>query len=364
VRARAPRRKPTGKAKKPPAVTPPVGNATATEGILSGTANALPKWAEAILAQKDGLPDPDSASPPTLLSDFQRQLEFSRLESHEARRLLEELEKTAQELSRLSAPALETIDSIKLRSVILGCFDILEKNSRVGGEKAKEAIDILVNVIHRGCAKLAGAATHEKSEEVLKTCASMQPKWPVMLSLKESSYQEAKNYLDQIGVGTASTPPTAKTRIDATNKWTKFAVKLIHKIINSRNTLEMQIRKEQSLSRLLLGGREEEDEFFEAMLVEARRWKQVLDVPPELNNKSWKEWWAVAEAMLEAAWEANPTERNELFKGVEKSAKSLIRTKKKNSEALARSLETESKNLIVKSIREAFRAIAAKRKPA
>ncbi len=359
MNAKASRKKSTGKANKPLAVATSAGNTA--EGILSGPANALPKWAEAILTQKDG--HSDSAAP-AALSDFERQLQFSRLEVHEARRLLEELEKNAQELSRLSTLALENVDALKLGLAISKFLGVLGSKSRFDGDDAEEAVSILLQVLRRGCALLTRLSNDEKSRETVKAVSSKEPKWPVMLSLKESSYQEAKKYLGDIGVGVASVPPTARTRIDATNRWTKCAVRLIRKIESSRETLEMQTRKEKSLSRFFLGGREKKDEFFEAKLAEARRWMRVLKLPRELNEETCDKWCAVAEAMLRADWKANPTAKDKLFKSVEKSAKSLIRTKRKDPAALARSLETESKNLIVKSIGEAFDAIAAKRKTA
>jgi hypothetical protein len=265
-------------------------------------------------------------------------------------------------LSRLSTSALKTVDALKLGLALSKCLGVLRSKS--SGDDAKEAVSILLQVVRRGCWELAHLADDEESRETLKSVASTEPKWPVMLSLKESSYKEAKKYLGNIGVGVASLPPTARTRIDATNRWTKSAVRLIRKIESSRETLEIQAQKENFLSRFFLGGSEEKDEFFEARLAEAHRWRRVVKLPSTLDKKSWNKWWHVAQAMLEADWKTNPAEKDKLFKIVEKSAKSLIRTKKRNPAALARSLETESKNLIVKSIREAFRAIAAKGKTA
>ncbi len=160
--ARAPRRKPRGKGKKPPAIPRPDHDAKAIEGSPAQkdappALDILHGWMERISALPR-LEDIDVCQ----LSESEYLEMRQVLELHEARRLLEDLEKTAQELSRLSDSALETIDSIKLRSVVLGCFDILEKNSKVGGEKAKEAVDILVNVTHRGCTKLAHCATVDR----------------------------------------------------------------------------------------------------------------------------------------------------------------------------------------------------------
>jgi hypothetical protein len=102
----------------------------------------------------------------------------------------------------------------------------------------------------------------------------------------------------------------------------------------------------------------DDDPFFDIKLSNAREWTQVLNLPRELNSDTWKDWWAVALAMLEADWKANPTEKEKLFDSVKISAKSQIRTKKPDPGAVARSLKTESKNLIIKAMRKAFRAIA------
>ena len=96
-------------------------------------------------------------------------------------------------------------------------------------------------------------------------------------------------------------------------------------------------------------------------LLEAEKWKQeVLGLPRSLNKKTWNKWWPVAQTILEADWKANPVGRDKLFKSVEGSAKGQIRTKKTDPIALSRSLQTESRNLIIKSVREGFEKIAAR----
>ena len=319
--ARAPQKKPTGKVKKPPAVTSLVGNATATEGILSGAANALPKWAEGIMAQTDGLtsrlPSPNVASVPQLLAD---------------------LEKTMEKLSVLSISAPDTVDFSRLHFALFTCFAMLRENSKLGGNKAEKAIDILLSATRHGCEILAEAALHEKSRESLKAKASLQLEWPLVLSPKKCSHEKAAKYLKDISVGTASTPPTAKTKIDANNPWTKLAAMLIEKITFAKGILEVRAGK----TGLSLPSHEIYDKVIEDALPEAQRWAQVGDLPGGLNKRTQRKWWDVAKEMLKDYLAANPSEAGRLFKVV-----------KATSEDEAKKPMT----IVIRSVREAFYAI-------
>jgi len=333
-----PRKKRPGKAKKPPAVMPPEGNATTSESLFSEAANGLPKWAEAILAQKDGLSAP-SRSPDDMTVP----------------QLWEHFEYIAYKLWSLSHSTSENVDCSGLGIVIELCLRTLEENLRLGGDKAKKAAENLFGATRWGCVFLKEATIFEQSRAVLKAVASVTPDWPVMLSPRPSSYENAKTYLNDISVGTASIRPTANMKDAPENRWRDLAVILLKKIISARRILKIQALMDQTLieERKLPDAGKWTDFTahpiffirFERELPEASKWKQVLDLPPQLNNESWEKWWAVAEGMLKAHWKANPAEAKAHFDSVKDSAKADVKT---------------PKGYATRAVKRAFEAIAGK----
>lgn len=336
---RAPRRKPTGKAKKPPALPSSDNDAKAGKSFLSGAANTLPKWAESLLAQKDGhsarLPSPDDMTVPQLWEHF---------------------EYIAYKLWSRCHSTPDKANCSGLGIVIELCLLTLRGNLWLGGDKAEEAAEHLLEATRWGEVFLSEATLNEKSLTVLKRVASKQKDWPVLLSLKEKSYQEAKKYLQELGVGTVSNPPTAKTKIDAKNPWTELAVMLTKKIISSRRLLRIQTLMDQKLiAEDKLPDAKKWTDFtshpslfmrFERELPEALKWKQVSDLPAELNKEAKGKWWGVAKEMLKDYLAANPFEAARLFKLVKTTAQDEAK---------------RPATIVIKSVREAFYAIVASR---
>ncbi|MDB4793701.1 hypothetical protein OAG63_01565 [Methylacidiphilales bacterium] len=291
------RKKPAGKTKKP-SVTQRSGNAA--------------KVGENIPV-KPGASSPETASALQLWEDFER---------------------TAIKLCRLSNSAPQTVDSTRLTIVAASCLHMLKKASRLGGEKAEDALGTLLDVTNQGCKTLAVAFADEKSREVLMILARLSPEWPVMISPQKSSHEAVNIYLNLIRVGTSSFPPTSKTRIDVTNPWTKLAVMLLEKINRSWGCLKMQAWKGRSIYQ--------NQKFLVEELPEASKWKKVLDLPLELNKETRGKWWAVAKEILKDYLDANPHEAKKRFGEVKTTA-----------EDEAKSPET----IVIKSVREAFYAI-------
>jgi hypothetical protein len=154
----------------------------------------------------------------------------------------------------------------------------------------------------------------------------------VLLSLRPSSYAKAKAYLADIGVGTASIPPTATMRDDFEHRWRELAETLIYKIKMTRSLL-----KKRSIPKI--------QKSLENELSEANKWKQVLDYPPQLNKQTASKWWEVAGKMLKVHWEAHPVEKKADFEKVKKSAEAAGET----SEAYAH-----------RQVRIIFHSLAAK----
>jgi len=283
VSARAPRRKPSGKAKKSPSDPIPDHDAKAAEGIPAHKeAKFAPlPWAHSISA------------PEELWGDFERM----------ARNVLTHFE---------SAP--ETLDSDRLMFVMYVCFFMLRENSKLGNGKAREAIKVLLIETRCGCKFLADAATHEKSRAVLKAHASRQSKWPVMLSPEKDSFKAAKDFLGQIGVGKTSILPTAKMKAAAEKRWRELAAMLIEKIEFSRILLGKQAGKEKSTSPFV------QWQIDMTELPDALKWKQVLNLPPRRNKQTSSKWWEVAGKMLKAHWGAHPAEKKADFEKVKISA--------------------------------------------
>jgi hypothetical protein len=309
VRKRAPRRKPTGKAKKPPAVTKSKKDAKATDNVI---------------AHKRAAP-----------------AHLSSLNVTSARALWTDFVETSKKLLSLSDSEPKTVDCKRLASVMLTCFVTL-RNSWVSGVKAKEAIEQLLNTTHWGCVFLEEASIQEKSHEALKALASETPEWPVMLSLRPSSFDRAETYLNDISVGTMSIPPTANMKDAAETRWRELAVMLITKIRVTREFLEIQPLRERF--------NHQTQKLCEAEFTEASKWKQVLNLLPQLDKQTASKWWEVAGKMLKAHWKDNSGKDNS------DEAKSIFEKVKMSAQAAGETPEAYAH----RQVRIIFHSLAAK----
>jgi hypothetical protein len=253
----------------------------------------------------------------------------------------------------------ETLDFGPLKTVIGACIYMLLKSTRLGDGRARAAVIALYEATHQGCERLAEIAVHEKSRDVLRAFACEKSDWPVMLSLKKSSHDKADEFLKDISVGTASNPPTANTKLESDAPWIKLAVMLIDKINATRQFQALEARKEKSNSAI-------EQAIIDRELIEARKWPEVMKLPPTLNKKNAPQYWSVAKEMLKNYWETNPDEAKNDFKKVEVPAKKSLEKSGEitggilNEKSRAK-LRAKTRVLAIHSVRKAFCAIATKR---
>ncbi len=295
------------------------------------------------------------------------------LRKSDARNLLRVLENAARQLVTLAVVDPRPLDAHALARAASFIIKALERQAYRGAGSAMPAMDGLYHVTRNGCkalekihdiqSRIATGCSQSTVLASLKAVAPHKAEWPVLLSPKEDSRVKARDYLTSLGVGTHMLIPVAgKSRISEKNIWTGYAAQLIGNITSCRRVLERHAAKEAALPFHGSGLTEKlRSQLSRTALSMAQSWPHVLKLPRELNATTWRDWWTVAEAMLEADWKANPAKRKQLFDDVKGSAESQIRTKKTDAAARARSLKAESKNLIVKSIREAFRTIALRR---
>jgi len=264
---------------------------------------------------------------------------------------------------------------------IRGCFDMLQETVKLGGGDAKAAVITLLNSTHYGCELLVKAAANEKSQEALKAVASTQSKWPFMLSTKKSSWEAAKNYLHDIGLGTDV--PLAKMKDSHEKRWRELAGELINGIGCNQKWLRLQrevkleadwpiiaawlveARVDQrpeivslsqafgvnaktcaeywAVSQKMSASPDEQRRIF-TLVVEANRWPKTVDLP-ELSSATCADWWTVAKEMLEAHWQIHAGEQNADFEKVKISAQGAGET---------------PKVFAVRQVRQIFQNIAAK----
>jgi len=252
----------------------------------------------------------------------------------------------------------KTLDFGPLKTVMSACIYMLQKSTELGNGRARAAVIALYEATHQGCERLAEIAVREKSRDVLRAFACEKSDWPVMLSLKNSSHNKADAFLKDISVGTASYPPTAKTKLEPDTPWVKCAVMLIDNINATRQFQALEARKEKSNSAI-------EQAIIDRELVAARKWPKVMTLPPEFNKKTRTKYWSVAKEMLKDYWEDNPAQAKEDFKNVEASAKKSLEKSgeisgKVSDEKSREKLRAKTRIFALHSVREAFYAIAAK----
>ena len=211
------------------------------------------------------------------------------------------------------------------------CHNILAENATDGGWKA---IAALANQTRIGCEFLYDLSQQATLLDQVTAVAAHYPEWPVLLSRKKSSLAAAKEYIRRIGVGTKGSLPTA-SKISADNPWTQLASYLIDKIIGDRDFLT-HIPDNPVWQEIF---RRPENR------PAAEQWKQVLDLPPLLNKMTRGKWWDVAKEMLKDYLDANPLESKVFFGKVKATAEDEAKS---------------PRTIVIKSVREAFFAIAAK----
>ncbi len=104
-----------------------------------------------------------------------------------------DFEMTVIKLVGLSNSAPRTVDSGRLTIAVAACLHMLEKTSRLGGEKAEDALGTLFNMTKHGCTLLARAVVDKNSRDALLKLASLSPEWPVILSPQGDSINAVKN---------------------------------------------------------------------------------------------------------------------------------------------------------------------------
>lgn len=326
--------KPTGKAKKFPAVAHPADVEKAAEGGP---------------AQQDALspplPYPHPSSAPALWLDFAktaRRLHYL-CNTHHIPLDYDLLEGVIRDCLRMLFKTIRHGDArahATQKVAIKDCLDMLRDTIKLGHDDAKGTVITLLNATNYGCERLADAAKDEKSRKAVIELAYETEEWPVMLSLKESSLLKAKNYLKKLGVGTKSFPPTANTRISGDVRWTELAAMLIKKIQYSQTLLRAQATNYKSPSpdqRKRLGD----------LLPEANKYPEIFKLPEKLNVESRIAWWEVAKKMLKDYWENNPDKAKEDFRLIRKTQE--IEDKRKTVKTMA-----------ILKVGDAFKAIAAK----
>jgi hypothetical protein len=326
--------KPTDKAKKSPAVAPPAD--------VEKAAAVNPAHQDAPSAP---LPYPHPSSAPALWLDFAktaRRLHFL-CNTHHIPLDYDLLEGVIRDCLRMLFKTIRHGDASAHASqkvAIKDCLDMLRNTIKLGRGDAKGTVLTLLNATHYGCDLLAEADTDEKSREALRAIASELKEWPVMLSPKPNAVMVAKNYLNKLGVGTKSFPPTANTRISTDLRWTELAGMLIEKIQVFQIVLRVQAENYKSPSP-------DAQKRLEALLPEAKKYPEVFELPETLNAGTRVAWWEVAKKILKDYWEENPDKGKTDFR--------LIKPTKEIKER-----QKTVKTMAILQVGDAFKAIAAK----
>ncbi len=224
---------------------------------------------------------------------------------------------------------------------IQDCFDLLEKTSKLGGGDAVAAVITLLNATNYGINKLADAAKDEKSRKAVIELASETEEWPLMLSPKATSILATKHYLKKLGVGTRSFPPTANTKISGDVRWTEIAAMLLNKIKGFQPFLRAQSMSYKSPSP-------DQQKRIDALLPEANKYPEIVELPEMLNVETRKAWWKVAKKMLKDYWEDNPDKAKEDFRLISRTQE--IKDKLKTVKTMA-----------ILKVGDAFKAMVVKR---
>lgn len=252
-----------------------------------------------------------------------------------ARQLLDKLVLSVGELERLPSFARQSLDGIKLARLADRILRLVRTNLEAARTNALDALPLLVELTRKNCQTLRRLAGDKRTHAYVKAVASRQADWPVVLSTKKKSRDEAGHHLKSLFVGTRTLIPTAgKNKQSEADLWNQRAAGLIREIEWHR-----QIRANPTPKNF-------PSWFEEAVRQDAEQWAQVLKLPAELNSTTYRAWWKVAKKMLEIELDSETPAAKLLL---DKAARTAAR-------------ETESQRTIaIREVCQAFRKIARNR---
>jgi hypothetical protein len=218
-----------------------------------------------------------------------------------------------------------------LEAVLMRVVHQLQTGLNLG---EREALETTYGLTERGCQLLE--TTARNNPDFVAVFAERSAFWPVLMATKQMYHDAADQYLKKIRVGQKSIPPTtSKTKIEATDRWTKLATMLINDIILFRWLLVRANKGIKSTSPF-------EQKIENDLRRKARNFPGVLtlELPSNLGNSS--AWWEEALPMLKYYWEKNPTEAskdwNEVGRGGGESGQTYaIRRVREAFKSLAKS---------------------------